>query len=54
MLNFFISPASKYMNIQKNKLHDLAQIWGKGVGIIRYQNAEILKFVPSRLVESLT
>ena len=28
-------------------------MWGKGVGR-RYQNEEILKFVPSRLLKSLT
>ena len=37
---------------KKSKFHDLIHAWVKEVGI-GYQNVEILKFVPSRLLELL-
>ena len=40
-------------NIQKNKFHDLIHTWGDEVGR-GYQNEEILKFLPSRLLQSLS
>ena len=40
-------------NIQNSKFYDLTHAWVEGVGK-GYQNEEILKFVPSRLLKSLT
>ena len=48
MLKIFI-----YKNIQMSNFYDMVQAWGEGVGI-GYQNEEILKFVPSRLLKLLT
>ena len=48
MLKIFLSK-----NIQKSKFHDLTHTWVDGGGK-EYQNEEILKFVPSRLLKSLT
>ena len=55
MLKFYINPVSKYAYLK----HSKEQIsWfdlrlGEGVGR-EYQNQEIMKFVPSRLLKSLT
>ena len=48
MLEIYLSK-----NIQKRKFHDLTNVWGQGVGR-GYQNEKILKFVPFRLLKSLT
>ena len=40
-------------NTQKSKFHDFTHTLGEGVGR-GYQNEEILKFVPSRLLNSPT
>ena len=40
-------------NIQNSKSHDMTHAWGKGVRT-GFQNEKILRFVPSRLLESLT
>ena len=40
-------------NIQNSKFDGLTHAWGEGVGR-GYQNKEILKFVPTRLLKSLT
>ena len=36
-------------NIQKGKFHVSTHVWGEGVGR-GFQNEEILKFLPSRLL----
>ena len=57
MLKFFTNPTSLKLcvsrNIQKNKFHDLIHTWKDRVGR-GYQNENILKFVPSALLKSLT
>ena len=47
MLKFFVNPASK------EQIPHLTHALGEGVGR-RYQNKEILKFAPFRLLKSLT
>ena len=40
-----------FTNIHKRKFQDLTHVWGEGVW---YENEEILKWAPSRLLKSLT